>query len=154
MKFHRLPLLGAVVVVLAASGCGGNGGSTTQASSTPAASGGSVLKTVTIHETEFKLTPSTVSLDKPGTYVFKGVNDGTVSHALAVEGQGIDQDSASISPGKSGTLKVTLGKAGTYTLYCPIDGHKSQGMQGKITVGGGASGTTTTDTGTSGGGGY
>jgi uncharacterized cupredoxin-like copper-binding protein len=152
MKFLRLPAVGAVVVVVATSGCGGSGGSNGQSNATP--SSGSVLKTVTIHETEYKLTPSTVSLDKPGTYVFKAVNGGTVAHALAVEGQGIHQKIASISPGKSGALKVTLGKGGTYTLYCPIDGHRGLGMEGKITVGGGASGTTTTGTSTSRGGGY
>ena len=37
------------------------------------ASGG-VIKTVAIKETEFKLSPSTVTLSKPGTYAFKAEN--------------------------------------------------------------------------------
>ena len=157
MRTHRISLLGAVVVVVAAvsGGCGGNGGSKAKTASTAAASsGGMVIKTVTVHETEFKLTPSAISLAKPGTYVFKGVNDGTVTHALAVEGNGVDENSADISAGSSGTLKVTLPKAGNYEIYCPVDGHKNQGMKGKITVGGstgsgtGGAGTTET-TGTS-----
>ncbi len=153
MRTHRISLLGAVVVVVAAvsGGCGGNGGSKAKTASTAAASsGGMVIKTVTVHETEFKLTPSAISLAKPGTYVFKGVNDGTVTHALAVEGNGVDENSADISAGSSGTLKVTLPKAGTYEIYCPVDGHKNQGMKGKITVGGssgsGTSGAGTTET--------
>src|SRR6266550_4887466 len=86
MRTHRISLLGAVVVVVAAvsGGCGGYGGSKAKTASTAASSGGTVIKTVTVHETEFKLTPSTISLAKSGTYAFKGVNDGTVTHALAV----------------------------------------------------------------------
>jgi uncharacterized cupredoxin-like copper-binding protein len=138
MRPHRLSsLLGAVVVVVAAvsGGCGGGSKSKPASTSTSASSGGTVVKTVTVHETEYKLTPSTISLAKPGTYVFKGVNDGTVTHALAVEGNGVDKDSAHISAGSSGTLKVTLPKAGTYEIYCPVDGHKGLGMEGKITIG-------------------
>ena len=88
------------------------------------------------HETEYKLSPNTISLTKPGTYVFKGVNDGTTAHALAVEGNGLDQEISAINPGSSGTVKVTLPKAGTYDIYCPIDGHKGLGVKGTITVGG------------------
>src|SRR5947208_10337292 len=122
MRTHRLSLLvGAVVVVVAAvsGGCGGNGGGSNNAASTAASttssasSGGAVIKTVSVHETEYKLSPNTISLTKPGTYVFKGVNDGTTAHALGVEGNGVDSDISAIDPGSSGTLKVTLSKAGT-----------------------------------------
>jgi uncharacterized cupredoxin-like copper-binding protein len=160
MRTHRFSLLGAVVVVVAAltGGCGGSGGGSKKAPSTsaPSSSGGTVVKTVTVHEKEYKLTPNSISLPKAGTYVFKGVNDGTTAHALAVEGNGVDMDGAEISPGSSGTLKVTLPKNGTYELYCPVDGHKGLGMKGTVTVGGGGGGaaggasTENTDTGTSG----
>jgi uncharacterized cupredoxin-like copper-binding protein len=142
MRTHRHSLLGAVVVVVAAvsGGCGGgasksNAAPATTTSSAPSA-GASVIKTVTVHETEYKLTPSAISLTKPGTYVFKGVNDGTIAHALAVTGNGVDSSISAINPGSSGTLKVTLPKAGTYEIFCPIDGHKGLGMDGKVTLGG------------------
>jgi len=155
MRTHLHSLLGAVVVVVAAvsGGCGGSGGtgnsaSTAASTESSASSGGGVIKTVSVHETEYKLSPNTISLTKPGTYVFKGVNDGTTAHALGVEGNGVDSDISAINPGSSGTLKVTLSKAGTYEIYCPIDGHKALGMKGTITVGGsgtGRSGTSTED---------
>ena len=151
MRTHRLSLLGAVVVVVAAlsGGCGGSGGSKSNASSTKssASSGGSVIMTVTVHETEYKLNPNTVALTKPGTYAFNAVNDGTIAHALEVEGNGVEQKISEIQPGKSSTLKVTLPKKGTYELYCPVDGHKALGMKGKITVGvsGAAGGGTSTE---------
>ena len=150
MRTRRFSLLGAVVVVVAAltGGCGGYGGGSKKASSTstPASSGGTVVKTVTVHETEYKLTPNSISLPKAGTYVFKGVNDGTTTHSLGIEGHGVDMDAADISPGSSGKLRVTLPKNGTYEIYCPVDGHKGLGMKGTVTVGGaGAAGGTSTE---------
>ena len=160
MRTHRISLLGAVVVVVAAvsGGCGGYGGgskSKPASTTTSSSAGGTVIKTVSVHETEYKLNPNTISLAKPGTYVFKGTNDGTITHSLAIEGNGVDMDASGISPGSSGTLKVTLPKAGTYEIYCPIDGHKGLGMKGTVTVGGSGgagSGTSTenTNTGTTG----
>jgi len=160
MRTHRISLLGAVVVVAAAvsGGCGGYGGgskSKPASTTTSSSAGGTVIKTVSVHETEYKLNPNTISLAKPGTYVFKGINDGTITHSLAIEGNGVDMDASGISPGSSGTLKVTLPKAGTYEIYCPIDGHKGLGMKGTVTVGGSGgagSGTSTenTNTGTTG----
>lgn len=152
VRFHRLPVLGAVVVVVAVlTGCGGgNGGSANEGGGTetePAT--GSPIKTITISETEYKLTPSTVTLAKPGTYEFRVVNKGSVMHALEVEGSGIEEESEDIAAGKSTTFEVTFKGAGSYEMYCPIDGHKGQGMEGTITIGsaaGGAGGTTTSET--------
>jgi uncharacterized cupredoxin-like copper-binding protein len=154
MRTHRYSLLGAVVVVVAvvSGGCGGNGGSKSSAGSTaastssPPVAGGAVIKTVSVHETEYKLNPAAISLAKTGTYVFKGVNDGTITHGLAVKGNGVNAKLSSIAPGSNGTLKVTLPKSGTYEIYCPVDGHEGFGMKGTITVGGsGASGGTSTE---------
>jgi uncharacterized cupredoxin-like copper-binding protein len=154
MRTHRYSLLGAVVVVVAvvSGGCGGNGGSKSSAGSTaastssPPVAGGAVIKTVSVHETEYKLNPAAISLAKTGTYVFKGVDDGTITHGLAVKGNGINAKLSSIAPGSNGTLKVTLPKSGTYEIYCPVDGHEGFGMKGTITVGGsGASGGTSTE---------
>jgi uncharacterized cupredoxin-like copper-binding protein len=147
------PVLGALVVVVAAAGCGGGNSSSSQTESTSSASsGGTVVKTVTISETEYKLTPSSVKLSKPGTYVFKAVNKGTVTHALEIEGNGVEEETGDIAAGQSTSLKVELKKAGSYEMYCPVDGHKSQGMEGKIAIGStgaGSGGMTTQETTTS-----
>jgi hypothetical protein len=55
---------------------------------------------------------------------------------LAVEGNGLDRRSPRSIPEAAAPLKVTLPKAGTYEIYCPIDGHKGLGMKRTITVGG------------------
>jgi uncharacterized cupredoxin-like copper-binding protein len=154
---HRLPVLGAVVVVVAVlTGCGGGNGSsgggeqttTSTRASGGTSSGGSPTKTVTISETEFKLSPSSVTLKAPGTYTFRAVNKGSVTHALEIEGSGVEQETEDIAPGESATVKVTFKGAGSFEMYCPVDGHKDQGMEGKITIGsaGAGAGGTTTDT--------
>jgi uncharacterized cupredoxin-like copper-binding protein len=149
MKVRALPLLGSVVVVIAAAGCGGGNGSSK--SEEKASSGGQVIRTITISETEYKLTPSTVTLSKAGTYEFKVVNKGTTTHALEVEGSGEEAKSSDVEPGKSTTLKATFEKSGSYEMYCPIDGHRDEGMKGEVTVGSGGT-MTTTQTDTTGGG--
>lgn len=133
------PLLVLLPLVLALSACGGS-------SSGSGTGAGSILQTIKISEKEFSLTPSTASLAKPGTYEFDISNDGTVTHSFEVEGNGVEQKAADIQAGSTTTLRVDLTKAGSYEMYCPIDGHKQQGMKGTITVGGaGAAGGMTTN---------
>ena len=52
---------------------------------------------------------------------------------IAVEGNGVDKDGATVQPGGTSTVTVKL-KPGTYTFYCPVDGHKAAGMKGTLTV--------------------
>ena len=155
------PVLLLGVMILAA--CGGGSKSSQNAGepskSTPQTKSPSVVKTVAIGEKEFSLAPSSVSLTRTGTYIFKVTNNGSTTHALEIEGNGVEEETDNISPGGSATLKVALNKSGDYEMYCPIDDHKNKGMKGTITLGsgsmGGGGGTSTgeTDTtGTSGGG--
>src|SRR6266850_3795877 len=140
---RRVAILVPIALVLAA--CGGGGGSTTATSG----AGGTPLKTVQISEKEFSLGPGTVSLAKTGTYEFKVTNNGTIPHALEVEGNGVEEKTGNIAPGSSTMLRVSLSKTGSYDMYCPVDGHRAQGMKGSVTVGGGSGsgqGTTTTST--------
>ena len=122
---------------LASCGAGGGGGEDKAPSG---AKDGAAAKTIQVKETEFELKPAEITLDKPGTYVFKAVNSGETVHALEVEGQGIEEATEEIQPGQSAELKVEL-KAGTYELYCPVGGHKEEGMEGKLTVKEGSGGS-------------
>ena len=136
MRVARLVLLVAVLLAVAACGSeedeGGDGGA---------------AETIEVSETEFRLEPATVTLDEPGTYTFRAVNDGSVDHALEVEGGGVEEETDTIAPGDSAELTVELA-AGTYELYCPIGNHREQGMEGSVEVGGaaGGGGTTTGET--------
>ena len=143
---RRLLVLLPLSLLLAA--CGG--------SSSPSAGDGPVLQTIQISEKEYSLTPGTVTVSKTGTYEFRVTNNGTIAHALEVEGNGIEEKIGDIQPGAGATLRVTLTKDGSYEMYCPIDGHRGQGMQGTVTVGSrsGSGGTTTNEGGTTTSGGY
>src|SRR5215212_8491187 len=123
------------------SGGAGKSGSSKSASS-KGASGGT-LKTITIKETEFKLSPSTVTLSKPGTYAFKAENKGSTQHSLEIDGEGVkskggEVGKAKLEPyldsGQSGVLTLTFQKPGTYEMYCPVIGHRLAGMKGSVVV--------------------
>src|SRR5438093_2800729 len=70
-----------------------------------------------------------------GSVTFTVENVGSIPHALEVEGQGIEQETAVIQPGASATLTLTL-KPGTYEVYCPVgeDSHKKLGMETELKV--------------------
>src|SRR5947208_9128538 len=70
-----------------------------------------------------------------GTVTFTVANVGSIPHGFEVEGQGIEQETAVIQPGASGTLTLTL-KPGTYEVYCPVgqDSHKKLGMETDLKV--------------------
>jgi uncharacterized cupredoxin-like copper-binding protein len=124
----------------------GYGGGNTSSSSSPTttnSSSGGALETIVIKETEFKLSPSSVTLSKPGTYKFKTENKGTTQHSLEIEGKGVKSEGSeegeaklkqALNPGQSGVLTVTFQKPGTYEMYCPVDGHEQEGMKGEVVV--------------------
>ena len=152
----RLALLAGLVVVLA--GCGGSSsGSKTVTAAGGGGGGGG--QTIQVKESEYKLTPSSFTVAKPGKVTFEVTNAGQTDHALEVEGNGVEEETETISPGSSAKLTVDLSKNGTYEVYCPIDGHRDMGMEAKLVVGSGSAGgggTTTNEdkTSTSSGGGY
>jgi uncharacterized cupredoxin-like copper-binding protein len=122
----------AVIVAFASlvlvAGCGGDDGEDETTPTTTASA-----ETFTISETDFALSPSTVTIDAPGTYTFEATNDGGTDHALEIEGNGVEEETDTISPGDSASVTVDL-ESGTYEMYCPIDGHRDQGMEGEISV--------------------
>ncbi len=89
---------------------------------------------VTLHLAEYRITPAQLSLDA-GIYSFSGINDGTISHALELTGNGIDGHTPDLAfaPGHSEGFTVTL-RPGTYQFFCPIDGHRGLGMLGTLVV--------------------
>jgi len=86
----RLLVLAPLSLLLAA--CGG----TSDKSSSSA--GGPVLQTIQISEKEYSLIPGKITVAKTGTYEVKATNDGTITHALEIEGNGIEK--------RPGTLRL------------------------------------------------
>jgi uncharacterized cupredoxin-like copper-binding protein len=122
---RRAALLAALGLALA--GCGGD------EADEGGASAGAPIRTVTIEETEFALEPSSVQLERAGTYAFKVVNEGSARHALEIEGEGIEEETGVLGPGDEATLTVEL-EEGSYELYCPVGDHKDRGMMSRVGV--------------------
>ena len=135
----RVALL-ALFATLALAACGST---SSESGTTGQAAAG---QPIAISETEFKLDPSSVQVDQAGSVTFRVTNNGTVDHALEVDGLGVEEETETIKPGESAELTVDLSKDGSYEIYCPIDGHRDSGMEGTLTVGaamgGGSTGTT------------
>src|SRR4051812_8850799 len=65
---------------------------------------------------------------------FKIANAAKQTHNFVIEGAGISQKlDSDLTRGDTGEITVNL-PAGTYTVYCPVDGHRGRGMQRTIVV--------------------
>jgi plastocyanin len=61
-------------------------------------------------------------------------NQSSLPHAVTIEGNGIEEQTTETVTGKDAPpLEVDL-KPGTYEFYCPVDGHRAAGMEGKLVV--------------------
>ncbi len=89
--------------------------------------------TVSVTEKSYQFTLSTKSV-KAGSTTFK-VKDTGGTHGFCIKNKSGFKKclSGTLSTGKSATLKVSL-KKGSYTYYCPVDGHASLGMTGTLKV--------------------
>lgn len=131
----RRLLLVAVAFLLPA--CGGEEGATDGGA--PAGPAG-----VEIVLGDFTIEPSAIAVD-PGSYTFRVVNEGAQTHGLEIEGPAGEVETDDLAPGESAELAVDLSEPGEYEMYCPVGGHREQGMEGAVRVRGGA-GTTPDET--------
>ena len=135
---------GIAAIALVAAGCGGDdnggggggGGSSSKPKSQKQAStGGATAGSLSEDMTDFKFSQAAPKVKaKGGTVTISLKNSGGAMHAMEIEGPNDKEfKSKAIDPGQTTTLKAKLAP-GTYEFYCPIDGHKKLGMEGKITV--------------------
>src|SRR3954454_21424735 len=131
----------AALTALVLAGCGSSNSSSEKSAgtSTPSATtqsnsssgGGETLK-LAADKSALKFDKSKLSA-KAGTVTLVMANPSGLPHAVAVEGNGVDKDGNTVMKGGTSTVTAKL-KPGTYTFYCPVDGHRQAGMQGKLTV--------------------
>jgi plastocyanin len=70
---------------------------------------------------------------QPGTVKVTSKNDASIDHDIAVEGNGVNDKGDVVNNGGTSEVDVDL-KAGDYTFYCSVPGHREGGMEGKLTV--------------------
>jgi uncharacterized cupredoxin-like copper-binding protein len=97
----------------------------------PAARPKAALPTQEVHLIEYQIhMPATLPA---GPLAFNVENGGKEDHAFEIEGNGVHQQTAVLKRGDTTALEVNL-PPGTYTIYCPVDGHKDKGMRTTVTV--------------------
>jgi plastocyanin len=84
---------------------------------------------VQVQEKEYEISLSTTKVAH-GSVTFDVKNVGKTPHNLTIQG---GKATPTIDAGGSAKLTVTL-KAGAYTLYCSVPGHRQLGMVAKLTV--------------------
>jgi plastocyanin len=127
--------------VLLAAGCGddedeGGGGG---AASTPEATedssggggGGEALTLTADPGGAISWEPGSLSAPA-GSVTIKLVNESDTPHAVEVEGNGVEEETETVTGGET-ELTVDL-EPGEYTYYCPVGQHRQQGMEGTLTV--------------------
>jgi plastocyanin len=76
-------------------------------------------------ETEYTATAGEVTVEF--------ANDSQVPHAAEIEGNGVEEETETVTGQDAPPLKVDL-PAGEYTIYCPVGNHRQAGMEAKLTV--------------------
>jgi uncharacterized cupredoxin-like copper-binding protein len=67
------------------------------------------------------------------TIKMKDPSSSGIPHGIALSGKGLKKTGKIVNPGKTTAVTATL-KAGKYTYFCPVPGHKQAGMRGTLTV--------------------
>lgn len=70
---------------------------------------------------------------KAGKVTVTFANPSSVPHSVAIEGNGVDVESETVTGEDAPPFEVDL-KPGTYEYYCPVAGHEAAGMKGTLTV--------------------
>lgn len=123
--------------VLLAAGCGddeeeaGGGGAATPEATEEASGGGEALTLTADPGGDISWEPGELSA-AAGSVTIKLVNDSSVPHAVEVEGNGVEEESETVTGGET-ELTVDL-EPGEYTFYCPVGEHRQNGMEGTLTV--------------------
>ncbi|MEA2450494.1 MAG: hypothetical protein QOG63_2426 [Thermoleophilaceae bacterium] len=60
-------------------------------------------------------------------------NPASLQHNISLEGAGVSEQGKTVSQGGASEVEADL-KAGTYTYFCSVPGHRDGGMEGTLTV--------------------
>jgi plastocyanin len=141
---RRITWLLALVLaagVLTAAGCGGDddngggssssGGTGTESDSSSSGGGGGETLTVTADPGGQIAWDKSELSAKAGKVTLKIVNESSIPHAIEVEGNGVEEETKTVT---GGNAEVTVDlKAGEYEYYCPVSNHRET-MKGTLTV--------------------
>jgi|SRR5215207_7503357 len=138
----RRTITALILATALIAGCGGDDDdesaatpeATAEATQEPAGGGGGGGETVEVSSpADGSLKFDQAELTAPaGKVTFTYSNPSQVPHAFEVEGNGVEEETDTITEGEA-SVTVDL-KPGEYTYYCPVGSHRQAGMEGTLTV--------------------
>src|SRR5919197_6420506 len=121
----RTRALGAVaMLVLVIAGCG-------DGSSDAGSGSASTLKLEADASGKLRFNASSLEATA-GKVTIVLSNPAPLSHNVAIEGAGVDEQGETVGQGGTSRISATL-KPGSYTYYCSVPGHRQAGMEGTLT---------------------
>jgi uncharacterized cupredoxin-like copper-binding protein len=123
------PIVPALIVTaLAVGGCGG----AKKAASSSTGAGGGARLSLQADPSQLKFDTTALSANA-GKVTIVMKNPSQLQHDVAIEGNGVNAQGKVVGHGGTSTASASL-KAGTYTFFCSVDGHRQAGMEGTLTV--------------------
>jgi plastocyanin len=120
------------VLMVTALAIGGCGGGAKKSASPSGGSGGGTTLSLQADPSQLKFDKSALSANA-GKVTIVMKNPSQLQHDVAIEGNGVNAVGKVVGSGGTSTATATL-KAGTYTFFCSVDGHRQAGMKGTLTV--------------------
>ncbi|MCB0827673.1 MAG: hypothetical protein KDB62_02535 [Solirubrobacterales bacterium] len=98
-----------------------------------AGSGGNVLELQADPSGALAYEETSLTAEKPGKVQIDFTNDSPIGHDVVIEKDGQEVARSSVITGSSEVVSFDA-KAGDYTFYCSVPGHREAGMEGTLTV--------------------
>ena len=145
-RIHLLLASGLAALALVAAGCGDDDEESGDDAAAPAQTQPaetapeqaapsrqtSTLNISAVESGEFKF--GATELDaKAGKVTINMDNPSSVPHAVAIRGDGVDEEGKTVTKGGESSVTAEL-QPGEYEFYCPVPGHEEGGMKGTLTV--------------------
>jgi plastocyanin len=133
---RRLGAIGSIALLAGFAACGGDDDEGSAAEG-GGGGGGAETAELTLDATEGEglgFEPRRLQA-APGsvTIVMANPQGNEAPHAVALEGNGVDESGETVEPGGESTVTADL-EAGEYTFYCPVGQHRQAGMEGTLSV--------------------
>ena len=137
----RRPLIALALAAALFAGCGGDeeepAATATPAAQEepapePAAGGGEELALTSPEDGSLKFDKTELTAPA-GSVSITYSNPSQVPHAVAIEGNGVEESSEVVTASEAPPLTAEL-KAGEYAFYCPVGQHRQAGMEGTLTI--------------------
>jgi len=90
------------------------------------------VREISVSGDEFSFSPSNIEVESGERVRIVFSNDGNMNHDLRIEELNIG--TRIIASGQTDSFEFTAPEAGTYTVYCSLPGHRSNGMEGVMIV--------------------